>query len=200
MAPVLQCPDCATKHSLDVAAGRSSFRCSGCGRVLKVPERFRPPAPTVRPGSSDAPPPPRGRTTAGGPATATFGRERLPAPKPNGMPTRRVQRALAGSVPFWARALLWLVAVPLGFVVVFGSARAAGALSTNQLQDLFLETGWNRFWPVARLLPFVALVTAATVHFSVLGLSRWRAGRATQRVASAPHGRAAAREPARPAS
>ena len=41
MAPVLQCPDCGTKHPIDVASDAAAFRCSGCGRTLKVPEQFR---------------------------------------------------------------------------------------------------------------------------------------------------------------
>src|SRR5262249_59053014 len=65
-------------------------------------------------------------------------------------------------------------AVPLGFLMVSGLARVAGLLTQTQLEDVFLDTGWSRFWPVARMLPFVALVTAAIVHFTVLFMSRWR--------------------------
>jgi hypothetical protein len=88
--------------------------------------------------------------------------------------SRRNVRAQAGVVPFWMRLLVWIVAVPLGFLIVFGFARVAGLLTQTQLEDVFLDTGWHRFWPVARMLPFVALVTAAIVHFSVLFMSRWR--------------------------
>ncbi len=56
-------------------------------------------------------------------------------------------------MPFWMRLLVWIVAVPLGFVIVFGVARGLGFLTQTQLEDVFLETGWDRFWPVARLLP-----------------------------------------------
>ena len=88
--------------------------------------------------------------------------------------SRRKVRAQAGVVPFWMRLLIWIVAVPVGFIVVFGVARALGFLSQSQLEDVFLETGWNRFWPVARLLPFTALLTAGIVQFAVLYISRWR--------------------------
>ena len=88
--------------------------------------------------------------------------------------SRRKVRAQAGVVPFWMRLLIWIVAVPVGFIVVFGVARAIGFLSQSQLEDVFLETGWNRFWPVARLLPFTALLTAGVVQFAVLYISRWR--------------------------
>jgi hypothetical protein len=121
-------------------------------------------------------------------------------PSPNGARSgRRGARAIAGIVPLVLRAGLWIVAVPLGFVVVFGLARVAGVLSTNQLEDLFLETGWDRFWPVARLLPFVALVSAAVVHFAVLGTTRWRARHAT-RLRPVGHDVPERPEPVRPAS
>jgi len=155
MAPVLQCPDCNTKHPIDVAPA-AVFRCNGCGRTLKVPPQFQ-----------HALDPDR---TAAVPATG----DARPSPNGGHPLSRRNVRAQAGVVPFWIRLLVWLVAVPLGFVLVFGFARAIGVLSQSQLEDVFLETGWDRFWPVARLLPFVALVTAAIVHFSVLFISRWR--------------------------
>jgi hypothetical protein len=176
MAPVLQCPDCGTKHPIDVASNAAAFRCSGCGRTLKVPEQFR------------AAPEPR---------TRMLTPER--APSPNGGLSRRRVRAQAGVVPFWMRFLFWIVAVPLGFVIVFGLARAFGILSSDQLEDVFLEDTWDRFWPVARLLPFVALVTASIVHVSVLYVSRWRARHALGPLQPASR-QGATREPARPAS
>jgi hypothetical protein len=173
VAPVLQCPDCRTKHPLSAATG-ASFRCSGCGRVLKVPEQYRRAArtgarsgmtgdrPTGTPASPASPRLPE--TVAATPVRPPGGNGRVPSPA-------------APGVPLWTRGLLWLVAVPLGFVLVFGFARAIGVLNTNQLEDLFLESGWGRFWPVARLLPFVALLTATIVHFSVYGLARRWSGR-----------------------
>jgi hypothetical protein len=163
MAPVLQCPDCGTKHPIDVASSAAAFRCNGCGRTLKVPEEFRPAA-----ASAVAPDPARTTSMAAVPparaASANGGRTL----------SRRKVRAQAGVVPFWTRLLIWIVAVPVSFIVVFGLARAIGFLSQSQLEDVFLETGWNRFWPVARLLPFTALLTAGIVQFAVLYFSRWR--------------------------
>ena len=194
MAPVLQCPDCGTKHPIDVASDAAAFRCSGCGRTLKVPAQFRaavpaPPPPAAAPASPDA--------TAAMPRTDVP--RSAPAPSPNGrVLSRRKVRAQAGVVPSGMRVLMWIVAVPLGFVIVFGLARAFGFLSTKELEDVFLEDSWDRFWPVARLLPFVALVTASIVHFSVLYVSRWRV-----RHAMAPlqpkSAQPSARETARPA-
>jgi hypothetical protein len=174
MAPVLQCPDCGTKHPIDLASSAAAFRCNGCGRTLKVPAAYRPaPAPTPSgPTPSDA----TAVVPAVGGAPVVGGAPQPSPPSTNGgRPlSRRKVRAQAGVVPFWMRLLVWLIAVPLGFALVFGVARLGGFLTQTQLEDVFLDTGWSRFWPVARLLPFVALVTASIVHFSVLWMSRWR--------------------------
>jgi hypothetical protein len=79
-----------------------------------------------------------------------------------------------GTVPVWMRLLLWIVAVPLSFFVVFGIARSFGWFTTNELSDVFLANNTGRFWPVVRLLPFVALMTALLVHGGVLLLARRR--------------------------
>jgi hypothetical protein len=86
--------------------------------------------------------------------------------------------ARLGRVPWWMRFILWLIAVPLGFFVVFFIARAFNLFTSNQLSDLFLADNVGRFWPAARLLPFVALVTASIVQLGVYLLARWRGRRA----------------------
>jgi hypothetical protein len=100
--------------------------------------------------------------TALSPASKRFGRE----------------SARLGRVPWWMRFILWLIAVPLGFIVVFSVARAFSLFTSNQLSDLFLANNPGRFWPAARLLPFVALVTASIVQVGVYLLARWRGRRA----------------------
>jgi hypothetical protein len=95
--------------------------------------------------------------------------------------------------PVWVRFLLWLVAVPLAFLVVFGFARAVGFLSTNDVQDLALTDGWRRYWPIVRLLPFVAIVTALFVTAGVYGLARMRAQQRAK--ASAPSSRSGTKPP-----
>ncbi|HEY5173810.1 MAG TPA: hypothetical protein VIK54_18945, partial [Acidimicrobiia bacterium] len=79
-----------------------------------------------------------------------------------------------GHVPWWMRLLLWIVAVPLSFLLVFVIARAFSVFTSNQLSDLFLANDTSRFWPVARLLPFVALLTASLVQGGVFALARLR--------------------------
>ena len=166
MAPVLQCPDCSTKHP-----------------ARRRVERERVPVRGLRPC-------PQG-------ARAVPARDHAGRAPPRDRPVPTARRSLRrdgrrGRKRVWCRfglgLGLWFVAVPLGFVLVFGFARAFGLLSSQQLQDVFLEEGWDRFWPVARLLPFVALVTASIVHFSVLYISRWRVRHAT-RQHSDPEGR-----------
>jgi hypothetical protein len=76
--------------------------------------------------------------------------------------------------PAWVRFLLWIVAVPVAFLVVFGLAKAIGLLTTNEITDVALAEGWGRFWPIVRLLPFVALATALFVTGGVYGIARLR--------------------------
>jgi hypothetical protein len=47
-------------------------------------------------------------------------------------------------------------------------------LTTNQISDLALAEGWGRFWPIARLIPFVALAAAAFVQGGAFLLTRIR--------------------------
>ena len=136
MAPVLQCPDCGTKHPIDVASDAAAFRCSGCGRTLKVPEQFRAAPPAAAPVA---------------PAAAATAMTEIVAPKPaarsNGQRTlsRRKVRAQAGVVPFPLRLLVWFVAVPLGFVIVFG---VGPGVRTAVVQPARRRVPRNRLEPV----------------------------------------------------
>jgi TRAP-type C4-dicarboxylate transport system permease small subunit len=76
--------------------------------------------------------------------------------------------------PRWVRFLLWIVAIPVAFIVVLVFARAAGMLTTNEISDVALAQGWSRFWPIARLIPFVALAAAGLVQGGALLLTRMR--------------------------
>lgn len=87
-------------------------------------------------------------------------------------PYRRTDRG-GRSVPWWTHLLLWTASVPAAVVIVFGVARACGWFGVTQLSDLFL----GNYWPVARLLPFVALAIAILVQAGVMGV-----GMCTSRV------------------
>lgn len=176
MAPVLVCPDCGAKHPIDAVNG-SAFPCKGCGRTLKVPDQAKaavaPPDPTSTTVMPVTPSPaPREPITP--PDTA--------AAAPLAPPRRPV--LVQPVPPRWMRFAMWIVAVPLAFLVVFGLAKFIGVLSSAQVENVALDEGWNRYVPIARLLPFVALVTAGFVHGAVYGLTRFRANRLVTRVAA----------------
>jgi hypothetical protein len=120
--------------------------------MLKVPQQLLPSAP-------EPPPPPH------------FPPRRVAPP-----PMRRAGPR-GTELPRIARFAIWIVAVPLGFLIVFEGARIFGLLSQRQVENVFLLPGWNRFWPVARLLPIWALVTTLIVHFGNIGIEYWRAKR-----------------------
>lgn len=200
MAPILQCPDCGERHPLTSVPNQGAFPCQGCGRVLKVPETVGQRA-AAQTAAARPVPVASAAVSPNGPVTP-------PEPLPDPAATRVVPTsseaeeqaqalgALAprssrrpvtrlGSVPWWMRLPLWFVAVPLSFLIVFLLARAIGVFTTNQLSDLFLANDTSRFWPVARLLPFVALVTALLVTGGVYLLARFR-GRGGRGARSAP--------------
>ncbi len=190
MAPVLQCPDCGQKHPLARVPSQGAFPCQGCGRVLKVPEAVGRRAEAARPvpvasavaSPSGVPP----TVTADDPAmfSADPATRVVPevdeqalgalSPRSSRRPVPRL-----GPVPWWMRLVLWFVAVPLSFVFVFLVARAFHFFTTNQLSDVFLANDTSRFWPIARLLPFVALLTAIFVQAGVYGLARLRGRRSS---------------------
>ena len=208
MAPVLVCPECETKHPLDTIGPRSAFPCTGCGRTLKVPGA----AIGAAVGAVAAGRPPdrasvdlvgagaRARRDELGPHRATSRstprrrsrrrcRSRRPRPRLRGRrsvsPTRPLVRL---PFPIWSRTgsirfALWIVAVPLAFLIVFTLARSFGLLSTNDVTDVALAEGWHRFMPIVRLLPFVALATAGLVHGGVSGITRLRESRRGGRTA-----------------
>jgi hypothetical protein len=169
VAPVLQCPDCGQKHPLDGVRHTPAFRCNGCGRMLKVPQQLLPAAPE--------PPPP-----------SHFPPRRLPA--------MRAPAAALPELPRIVRFLIWIVALPLAFLLTFLLARLFGLLNQNQLEDTFLRTGWDRFWPVARVLPLWALITTVIVHFGNVGIAKWlvqRRGGGSARGTGSSHSRSRGR-------
>jgi hypothetical protein len=219
VAPVLLCPECGTKHPLNGLGSRSAFPCSGCGRTLKVPAVAHAAADRV---TASAPPPtvddlpwpvaPTPAPTMDPHATQTFSAASVrppapiagiePLPPPAGtapeMP-RPVGRGTADLIPPRPiRFLLWFVAVPVAFLIVFAFARAVGLLTTNEVTDVALASGWGRFWPIVRMLPFVALGAAGIVQGGVYGIAQVRANRRRVPVANAaPGSRARVRQSSR---
>ena len=127
-----------------------------------VPPDLEPPAPFAAAVMPDPLPPVPAPSANAGPPPG-LGEVKPPAAWRDLIPPRVVRFAL------------WLVAVPLAFLIVFGFARLVGLLTTNNVSDVALAEGWHRFMPIVRLLPFVALAAAGIVHGGVFGIAQLRA-------------------------
>ena len=186
---------------LDNLGGVATFRCGGCGRALKVPAQFRN-APEERPtGPGSRPQSPVDRTrvlpkiSPSTPVNPVNPAAAAQVPPGSGLPpTPRAAAAAAAPLPGPAqpplilRLALWAIALPLGSFIVFSMARWSGVLSKAQLEDTILLSGWGRFVPIARLLPFCALATALIVQLGVFGLERLRARNLRKRPPGRPRG------------
>ena len=176
--PMLQCPDCGARHDLGGLGDAETFRCDGCSRALKVPLQIREArarggdptqvmAVTARSRSQAAANELDARGTAEG-ATGQAGAAQGSV--------RRASWLSFGSttspVSVWLRLAIWCIAVPAGLLIVFGGARSMGWVTMDQLIKTFTGQGWDRFAPIARLLPFAALLSATMVQASVAGLER----------------------------
>ena len=182
MAKALQCPACRSRHPLSDLPNAPTFRCSGCGRALKVPAQVRPAS--ARTGSASRPRP-ADRTASmpagkGAPAAAAGAGAVAapPAPPPPSPPGRsRRGRAPAQSAaprrPAWPfRLIAWLVALPIGLIAVVVPARRFGFLSGQRLLDVLVGTGWTRYWRVLVIAPAWALVTAVLVQLILAGMRK----------------------------
>jgi hypothetical protein len=178
---VLVCPECSTRHPLGDVGDRTAFPCTGCGRQLKVPAAAaaketvppsRAPVPETSPPTRRSASEPRTRVlpvAAAAPASPPpVVVTAPPDPSADGKPTRDP------IPPRWVRFLLWFVAVPLAFAFVLPLARGFGGLTSNQIQDLALAEGWGRFWPIVRLLPFIAFAAAVFVQGGTFGIAKLR--------------------------
>jgi hypothetical protein len=89
--------------------------------------------------------------------------------------------------PLILRLALWVIALPLGTLLVFGIANRLKVLTRLQLENTFVLTGWGRFVPIARLLPFCALAIALLVQLGEVGLE-WRRARTLRKRSSQRRG------------
>jgi hypothetical protein len=208
MASALQCPSCGTKTQLDSQAAGETFSCERCGQVLKVPARrgasgggragASPKAPN--PGGG-APPAPRRRarpvmTAGGGVATggtAVLAAPPIPTPAGGGAgmggPVLERSRGRgsdsAGARPQLALPLrigAWLIAVPLGLVIVGLPARKLGFLSSQKLLDVIVKRDIGRFVPLLIIIALWAFVSAVLVTAIVEIARRRRARRVSRRA------------------
>jgi hypothetical protein len=159
------------------------------------PEIAREPAPDPAPGTAQepipAPTPEPTRILA-----RVSGDEILPGSATPPMPTapgltRAEREALAAEVyaqpiSLVLRLAVWTLWLPVGLGFTFWFAIKVEWLNRDHLVDTLGKVTWDRFVPIARLLPLAALIVALLVHATILLLERWvgrrrlRSARASQ--------------------
>jgi hypothetical protein len=75
-------------------------------------------------------------------------------------------------VPWWLRAVAWVIAVPLGLALVGIPARKAGYLDSQKLLDVVIGKSTDRYVPLVVIVLLWALVTALLVQLIVEGGGR----------------------------
>jgi hypothetical protein len=203
MARALECPACGAKHRIDNLPDSPTFRCDRCGQVLKMPAPVTtggPPPPPRSSATAPISPPPRRRAPGDAPAPdGTSGTAAVsvvsatvaatPAADDDGGSTRPTRRdrgaapapAPKGKVAWYWRMVAWVVAVPLGFVVTAWPAYEFGLIKKDDVLDIFVGTGIERYVRLAIGTAVWALVTALLVQLFVEGGRAW----ATRRRAKA---------------
>ena len=122
---------------------------------------------------------------AGG--TAVIAPDSVPPPAipkdGGGRSRRRGADASTGreALPLWLRITVWVIALPLGLLVVGLPARQLGYLTSQKLLDVIVKRDLGRFVPIIVVVALWALVTAVLVTILIEGGRRWmlhRQGRA----------------------
>jgi hypothetical protein len=200
MVQGLGCPHCGHKHPVAQLAGTPTFRCAGCGQVLKTPREYRAPAgqsgqapqtdvrraaPTA-PSTYQRPVPRGGRPDRDYEAVVT---EALPVatprpqarPRPTAAANGASRPVVARALPWPWRVLVWGISLPLGLVIVLFVARWLGFLTGNNLFDVISGSGLGRYVRLFVIAPFAALVIATMAHVALerlpVMLARRRASR-----------------------
>jgi len=206
MARALQCPACGTTKQLDGVTA-DTFRCDQCGQVLKVPTAARagaggggpaapPPRRRASPATptSDDPAPPRRNPPAPEPVVATpptVTASRAAAPprgrppaESRGEPAPPARKPPRNTLPLWMRIGVWVLAVPIGLVIVGVPARSLGYLTSQKLLDVFVKHSLSRFVPLLVIVVLWALATTILVEVFIEG-GRWLMLRRQRRQATA---------------
>lgn len=186
MAKALQCPDCGNRHPLADVAHLGTFRCHECRRLLKVPasvavSEAKVPAGRVTPGETE--PRPEKPVEADDATEAVRGNgaaatTRVPPSQRGDVVVERT-RALdlprvgrRSPVPLLVRALVWVVAIPVGLLPIVVGGRATGLLTMERAVDLFVGVGWGRFLPPLLVIPVWAAFSATVAHVAIEALAR----------------------------
>ena len=108
-----------------------------------------------------------------------------PAPDvPDGAPTRSSSRPERRRVAWYWRLMAWIVAVPLGFVIAVVPSYKFGLISKDDVLDVFVGSGTDRYVRLGVVTVIWAVVTAVLVQLFV-EVGRWWANRRRQRHSSA---------------
>lgn len=190
MAPALECPACGMRHRLDGLGPASTFRCERCGQKLLVPSTTAAassaaPEPDLATTTATAVVPPRRRRAAGAAAgtaaagvTVTLpasGAAPTPVP-PDAAPTRSSQPSERRRVAWFWRLMAWIVAVPLGFVIAVVPSYEFGLIGKDDVLDVFVGSGADRYVRLGVVTLIWAVVTAVLVQLFV-EVGRWWANR-----------------------
>jgi hypothetical protein len=207
MAKALECPACGAKHRLDGIDPGDTFRCDRCGQKLKIPAAGSngSPASTMadaaddpRPGDETStpigtvpPPPPRRASSSRateviGASAATLAVDENGVDPPTADDRRGTRPATAPRrrVKWYWRLLAWVVAVPLGFVLTAWPAYELGLIRKNDVLDVFVGSGTDRYTRLAIVTLLWALVTAILVQLLVEGGRVWADRRRRRRAAT----------------
>jgi hypothetical protein len=200
MAKALQCPNCRARYPIADLGGDPTFPCEQCGQILKVPGKIaasdtngdhgsRPGATTVAPAAAEvSPDEPDVAAEAEAPPDSKGAKK---AAKRRQRASRRAERKQAPDhVPWPLRLLAWIVALPLGAIVVVFPARRFGLLTTFDLADVIIGTGSGRYVRLGIVVALWALATAIFVQIFLVGgralVGRVRAGRTEPGAAPEP--------------
>jgi hypothetical protein len=177
VAKALLCPNCRAKYPVNGLGSDETFPCDRCGQILKVPSALS------RVDSNGD-----GATAVGTSARAA---EAEPArPRRVRRRERRAERsAKPGHVPWPLRVLAWIVALPLGAVVVVWPARRFGLLTGGDLADVIIDTGVGRFGRLAVVVVLWALAASIFVQTFLVGGSALVTRLRARRQGSAAHAR-----------
>ncbi len=196
MAKGLQCPGCGHKHRLDRLPSTATFRCTGCGQLLRNPARAS--VPSGAPGRGVGAPGTRAAPSAEADRTAVMvappmASPRAPAgvrpPAPSVSAAPGSDAASPGAAPAGGdpgarmsrvlRFLVWVLAVPLGGAVALLGARLIGFVDGSRLIDMISgDGGWSRYTRAFVLVPIWALISAGLVQGAEHLRNRLRARRA----------------------
>ena len=215
MAKALQCPSCGATTRLDAVPDSGAVACESCGQAMKVPPGLARRSTSSGGGSAPAPPRrSRTRTPTAAPAaagaavggTAVLAQGAAPAPAPaspratatpSAPPMRpsgpagapaRDDRAGREALPLWLRIGAWILALPLGLLIVGIPARQLDYLSSQKLLDVIVKRDLGRFLPIVVVIALWALVSALLVTLFVEGGRRFMLRRRRKKAESRPTG------------